>query len=94
MLPKTVAGFEVRPGNVPLVVMHTFEATSDGQLQHSIDGRVRATVPPEGWKDYCLTFPEARDIVDSLTLRPNAISHDPVAEIPATSGDAPDAGGA
>lgn len=67
MNTKTVPGFEKIAGRPPLVVWHTFEATPDGQLAHLIDGVPRATVPPEGWEDYCKAYPEAQDIVDSLT---------------------------
>lgn len=67
MNTKTVPGFEKIAGRPPLVVWHTFEATRDGQLAHLIDGVPRATVPPEGWADYCKAYPEAQDIVDGLT---------------------------
>lgn len=67
MKTKTVAGFEKVTGRPPLVVWHTFEATADGQLSHLIDGNLRATIPPEGWADYCLEYPDAQDIVDELT---------------------------
>lgn len=46
--------------------MHTFEATKDGQLQHTTDGQLRAIVPPEGWADYCEAWPDAQPIVDGL----------------------------
>ena len=45
---------------------HTIEATRDGQLQHSIDGVVCATVPPEGWEQYARDWPQAADIVRQL----------------------------
>ncbi|HLO62908.1 MAG TPA: hypothetical protein VK165_08075 [Azonexus sp.] len=67
MKTKTVPGFERLAGRPPLVVWHTFEVTPDGQLAHLIDGVPRATVPPEGWADYCTTYPDAQDIVDELT---------------------------
>lgn len=67
MKTKTIAGFEKVTGRPPLVVWHTFEATDDGQLAHLIDGNLRATIPPEGWADYCKEYPDAQDIVDELT---------------------------
>lgn len=56
----------------PIVVEHTFDRSRDGQLLHFIDGYLRATVPPEGWADYCKDYPEAQNIVDSLTVIPKA----------------------
>lgn len=66
MKSKTLPGFAVF-GDRPIMVMHTFEVTSDGQLRHLTDGILRAIVPPEGWADYCKTYPDAQDIVDELT---------------------------
>jgi predicted transglutaminase-like cysteine proteinase len=66
MTTKTVIGFD-RSGGLPLMAMHTFFAGADGQLMHEIDGRLRATVPPEGWADYVKDWPEAADIVSALT---------------------------
>lgn len=31
---------------------------------------MRATVPPEGWTDYCQQYPDAQEVVDSLTIKP------------------------
>lgn len=66
---KTVPGFTMLSGR-PVMVLHTFYATADGQLAHETDGILRATVPPEGWADYCQQYPDAQDIVDSLTIKP------------------------
>lgn len=66
MKTKTLPGFDT-VGNRPLMVMHTFSISPDGQLQHFTDGTLRATVPPEGWADYCRQYPDAQDIVDELT---------------------------
>lgn len=66
---KTVPGFTMLSGR-PVMVLHTFYATADGQLAHETDGTLRATVPPEGWADYCQQYPDAQDIVDSLTIKP------------------------
>lgn len=66
MKTKTVPGFD-QIGGRAIMCMHTFSVARDGQLQHEIDGVLRATVPPEGWLDYIKTYPEAQDIVDELT---------------------------
>jgi hypothetical protein len=66
---KTVPGFTMLSGR-PVMVLHSFYATADGQLAHETDGTLRSTVPPEGWADYCQQYPDAQDIVDSLTIKP------------------------
>lgn len=71
MKSKTVPGFE-RNVDVPRLCYHTFEASPRGELLHLIDNNLRATVPPEGWADYCKEWPEAQDIVDALTIVPAA----------------------
>lgn len=76
MKTKTVPGFDTVAGR-PLMVMHTFCVSLDGQLQHFTDNNLRATVPPEGWADYCAAYPEAQDIVDELT-KPTEIKPAPV----------------
>ena len=82
MQTKTVPGFEKVTGRPPLLVWHTFEATADGQLSHLIDGTLRATIPPEGWEDYCAKYPEAQDIVNHLT-KPTEIKAPAAPEEPA-----------
>lgn len=71
MKTKSYYGFDKFAG-VAVIAIHTFEAAPDGQLNHLIDGRLRASVPPEGWADYCRNYPEAKDIVDALTIKPAA----------------------
>ena len=66
MKTKTLPGFDQVAGRA-IMVMHTFEVMRDGQLGHYTDGALRATVPPEGWADYCRQYPDAQDIVDELT---------------------------
>ncbi len=68
-MQKTVPGFD-RTGSMPMMTIHTFAKGKDGQLEHHIDGRLRAQVPPEGWADYCREYPEAQDIVDAMTIKP------------------------
>lgn len=67
-MQKRVIGFDTS-GGLPIMAMHYFATTGDGQLAHYIDGRLRATVPPEGWADYAKTWPESGDVIDSL-IRP------------------------
>lgn len=73
---KTVPGFDIS-GGMPIMAIHTFEPSSDGQLNHTIDGRLRATVPPEGWAEYVRQWPEAGDIIAAMTRR---VEPEPVAE--------------
>ena len=68
MQSKTVYGFD-KSGGLPVIALHTFEVSRDGQLVHLIDGNLRATVPPEGWDDYAKMWPEAQDIIDGLTIK-------------------------
>lgn len=68
-MQKTVPGFDYSAG-LPMMAIHTFAKGRDGQLEHSIDGKLRAQVPPEGWADYCREYPEAQDIVDAMTIKP------------------------
>ena len=68
-MQKSNYGFSVF-GGVPVMVLHTFESTPDGQLAHYTDGTLRAVVPPEGWGDYCKQYPDAQDVVNSLTIKP------------------------
>jgi hypothetical protein len=82
-MEKTTYGFD-KGRNFPLMGIHTFATSQDGQLRHFIDDKLRATVPPEGWSDYCKEYPDAKDIVDSLTLRPSV---EATAAIPAPSPD-------
>jgi hypothetical protein len=54
------AGFPLRLAN------HRFSASADGQLQHFVEGELRATVPPEGWADYVKYWPASIDVVRQL----------------------------
>lgn len=88
MQSKTVYGFD-KSGGLPLLALHTFEVSADKQLVHLIDGNLRATVPPEGWPDYCKQYPDAQDIVDGLTIKTaplpviNQEEEDALVQIPA-----------
>lgn len=57
-------GLEVMPR--PELVQHEFLARADGQLEHLIDGRSRAIVPPEGFDAYVHCWPAAAPVVKTL----------------------------
>jgi hypothetical protein len=51
----------------PLVMaVHEFVARDDGQLEHHIDGRLRAIVPPEGLRDYIEQWPACEPVARTL----------------------------
>ena len=50
----------------PELATHVFEPTGDGCLRHSVNGRERAIVPPEGLDDYALTWPACADLARTL----------------------------
>ena len=51
---------------LPQLAHHHFFATPDNQLGHSIDGKLRATVPPEGMEEYAKTWPDCADLASAL----------------------------
>lgn len=61
-------GFDTT-GFLPIVALHTFQA-HDGMLEHSIDGRLRATVPAEGFDDYARTWPDAAPVIEHIRAQP------------------------
>lgn len=82
-MDKVTYGFD-KSGNVPFIAIHTFRSNSRGELEHLIDGNLRATVPPEGWEDYCREYPDAQSVVDSMTFKPQ--QPDPVTITPLDDG--------
>lgn len=70
MIKKTVVGFERSSNGLPVACYHSFDVSGDKQLLHYINDTLRATVPPEGWEEYCKQYPEAQDVVDQLIIRP------------------------
>ena len=48
---------------MPLFVRHDFLINDDGELEHHMDGRLRATVPPEGWEAYAESWPDCHEVV-------------------------------
>jgi hypothetical protein len=61
-----VAPFAVIPG-MPVLLCHTvFDVNAAGELVHYSDGKLRATVPPEGWDDYARAWPGCAELVAEL----------------------------
>lgn len=59
---KSVFGFDAS-GGLPLMAAHVFFIDRDGNLVHEIDGKLRATVPPEGFEAYSEQWPECKDVL-------------------------------
>jgi hypothetical protein len=57
------------PGFPLNLANHRFTAGPDGQLQHFVDGELRATIPPEGWDSYVKYWPAAIDVVTQLRAK-------------------------
>lgn len=53
------------PAGLSLAV-HCFRAAADGQLEHRIDDKHAAMIPPDGMADYALLWPECADLVRQL----------------------------
>lgn len=60
-------GFDV--GFPPVIVDHLFKSSPHGELEHHTDGRLRATVPPEGFEAYAEAYPPCRAVIASITGR-------------------------
>jgi hypothetical protein len=50
-----------------VVALHEFRPAADGHLEHSIDGVLRAIVPPEGLAEYAKAWPDAAELVRAIT---------------------------
>jgi len=66
-MEKTEIGFD-KTNTFPIMVKNMFRPSADGQLEHWMDDKLRATVPPESWDAYCKEWPAAREVCDSLLL--------------------------
>lgn len=66
-MQKVEIGFD-KTNTFPIMVKNMFRAAPDGQLEHWMDDKLRATVPPESWDAYCKEWPAAREVCDSLLL--------------------------
>lgn len=54
------------PAAPVMFVAHTFNALADGRLQHCMDGRQCAVVPPAGFEEYVRTWPACAPVVADL----------------------------
>lgn len=54
------------PASPVILCAHEFRATADGQLAHSMDGRLVATVPPAGFDDYLEAWPACAPVLAEL----------------------------
>lgn len=63
----TYRGFD--KGIPPMIVDHRFSATAKGELQHHVDGQLRATVPSEGFQSYAEDYPQCQPVLDAVTGR-------------------------
>lgn len=92
-MEKTEIGFD-KTNTFPIMVKHTVRPAADGQLEHYMDDKLRATVPPESWDAYCKEWPVCREVCDSmLTRSPSAVLQDTITAMLQTSQDLPDDSG-
>jgi hypothetical protein len=95
-MDKTEIGFD-KTNTFPIMVKHHIVPAADGQLEHWMDDKLRATVPPESWDDYCKEWPVCRDVVDSMRLprteKPETILQSTVDAMLRASQDLPDDSG-
>jgi hypothetical protein len=61
--PAQLFGRECAPSSVLTLAHHAFEIDGRGELQHYVDGKLRATVPPEGWDDYAAVHEGADRVI-------------------------------
>lgn len=60
---KEVTTIAATPGYPITLDRHTFRLAKSGNLEHVIDGEVRAVIPPEGFADYVKDWPQAAPVV-------------------------------
>lgn len=53
-------------GFPPVIADHRFFCTADGQLGHEIDGRHRATIPPQSFAAYAAEWPACKPVIAAL----------------------------
>lgn len=54
------------PAAPVILCAHEFAATADGQLEHRMDGKLCATVPPAGFDDYLHAWPQCAPVLAEL----------------------------
>lgn len=91
-MEKTEIGFD-KTNTFPIMVKNMFRPAADGQLEHWMDDKLRATVPPESWDAYCKEWPAARDVCDSLLLPRGPSLDETIKAMIETSRDLPDDSG-
>ncbi len=95
-MEKTEIGFD-KTNTFPIMVKHFVRPAEDGQLEHWMDDKLRAIVPPESWDAYCKEWPVCRDVVDSMRLpraeKPETILQSTVDAMLRASQDLPDDSG-
>jgi hypothetical protein len=95
-MDKTEIGFD-KTNTFPIMVKHHIVPAADGQLEHWMDDKLRATVPPESWDAYCKEWPVCREVCDSMLLprteKPEAILQSTVDAMLRASQDLPDDSG-
>jgi len=62
-----IMAFIMGAGNLPIMATHDFIA-KDGDLQHFVNGVLRATVPAAGQDDYVSQWPDAADVVSAMRI--------------------------
>jgi hypothetical protein len=67
-MEKTEIGFD-KTNTFPIMVKHFVRPAADGQLEHWMDDKLRATIPPESWDAYCKEWPVCREVCDSMLTR-------------------------
>jgi len=91
-MEKTEIGFD-KTNTFPIMVKHTVRPAVDGQLEHYMDDKLRATVPPESWDAYCKEWPVCRDVCDSMLLPRAPTLDETIKAMIETSRDLPDDSG-
>jgi hypothetical protein len=91
-MEKTEIGFD-KTNTFPIMVKNMFRPSADGQLEHWMDDKLRATVPPESWDAYCKEWPAAREVCDSLLLPRGPSLDESIKSMIAISHDLPDDSG-
>ncbi len=62
---KEVTTIAATPGFPVTLDRHTFRMSKSGDLEHVIDGEVRAVVPPKGFAAYLEDWPQARPVIEA-----------------------------
>lgn len=91
-MDKIEIGFD-KTNTFPIMVKHHIVPAADGQLEHWMDDKLRATVPPESWDAYCKEWPVCREVCDSMLLPRGPSLDETIKAMIETSRDLPDDSG-